>query len=75
LHSSANVIPFADLPERELKVLDLTANGLINQQIAVRLRISSKTISNHILNILNNLQVVDRAQTIIKARQAGLDDS
>lgn len=65
---------FPDLTEREREVLNLIAQGLNNQEIAQRLVVSGKTISNHISNIFSKLQVVDRAQAIIKARQAGLGE-
>lgn len=64
--------PFPDLTDREREVLELIAVGKNNQEIAQRLHISAKTVSNHISNIFNKLQVVDRAQAIVKARQAGL---
>ena len=64
--------PFPDLTEREGDVLALIAAGKNNQEIARTLHISGKTVSNHISNIFNKLQVVDRAQAIVKARQAGL---
>jgi DNA-binding NarL/FixJ family response regulator len=69
--------PFPDLTEREHEILELLAQGLSNSDIAERLNIASKTISNHISNIFNKLQVADRAQALIKARKAGLgkDDS
>lgn len=63
---------FEDLTERELDVLNLIAQGLNNHEIAEDLHIASKTVSNHISNIFNKLQVADRAQAIIKARKAGL---
>jgi len=63
---------FADLTNREHEVLELIAQGLNNQAIASRLSISEKTVRNHISNIFNKLQVVDRAQAIVKAREAGL---
>lgn len=63
---------FAELTEREMEILDLIARGLNNHEIAGRLHIAVKTVSNHISNIFNKLQVVDRAQAIIKAREAGL---
>ncbi len=66
------IAPFPDLTDREREVLALIAQGLNNQDIAGRLHISGKTVSNHISNIFNKLQVVDRAQAIIKARDAGL---
>ncbi len=64
--------PFPDLTDRERDVLELIAGGESNQEIAQRLHISAKTVSNHISNIFNKLQVSDRAQAIVKARQAGL---
>ena len=63
---------FAELTDREMEILDLIACGLNNHEIARRLHIAVKTVSNHISNIFNKLQVVDRAQAIIKAREAGL---
>lgn len=63
---------FSDLTEREREVLALLAQGLNNQEIARKLFISPKTVRNHCSNIYNKLQVVDRAQAIIQARNAGL---
>ena len=63
---------FPELSERELDVLNLMAQHKSNQEIANELGIASKTIRNHVSNILNKLQVVDRAQAIIRAKQAGL---
>ncbi|MEZ4659062.1 MAG: response regulator transcription factor [Caldilineaceae bacterium] len=64
--------PFPGLTEREREVLDLIAQGENNHEIAQQLHVSAKTVSNHISNIFNKLQVADRAQAIVKARQAGL---
>jgi DNA-binding NarL/FixJ family response regulator len=66
------VNPFPDLTDREREVLALIAQGLSNSDIAAQLRVSGKTVSNHISNIFNKLQVADRAQAIIRARSAGL---
>ena len=63
---------FPELTERERQILDLIAHGLNNPQIAERLMVSPKTVRNHISNIFSKLQVADRAQAIIRARQAGL---
>ena len=63
---------FPELTERELDVLNLMAQHKPNQEIANELGITSKTIRNHVSNILNKLQVVDRAQAIIRAKQIGL---
>lgn len=63
---------FPELTSREHEVLDLIAKGINNQAIASRLSISEKTVRNHISNIFNKLQVADRAQAIVKAREAGM---
>jgi DNA-binding NarL/FixJ family response regulator len=64
--------PFQELTPREREVLDLIASGESNQAIAGRLHISPRTVGNHISNIFNKLQVADRAQAIVKGREAGL---
>ena len=63
---------FPELTDREREVLALIAEGRSNSEIAGRLVLSQKTVRNHISNIFNKLQVVDRAQAIIRARDAGL---
>jgi hypothetical protein len=54
--------------------LDLIAAGKNNQEIAARLFLSLKTVRNYVSNIFTKLQVADRAQAIIRAREAGLGD-
>ena len=63
---------FPELTEREEEVLSLVAQGKSNQQIARQLFVSLKTIRNHVSNILLKLQVADRAQAVIRARDAGM---
>lgn len=63
---------FPELTEREREVLDLIARGETNADIAERLSISVKTVQNHVSNIYAKLQVADRAQAAIRAREAGL---
>jgi DNA-binding NarL/FixJ family response regulator len=63
---------FPELTEREREVLDLIAHGRNNQEIAGRLTISIKTVRNHVSNIFSKLYVVDRAEAIIRAREAGM---
>lgn len=63
---------FPELTEREVELLDLIARGYNNGEIAEKLVLSPKTVSNHISNIFSKLQVADRAQAIVRARQAGL---
>jgi DNA-binding NarL/FixJ family response regulator len=50
----------------------LLAGGELNTTIARRLGLSPKTVRNHVSNIFLKLQVADRAQAVIRARQAGL---
>ena len=64
--------PFPELTERELEVLRLISQGLNNQEIAQKLVLSPKTVRNHITNIFSKLQVADRAQAIVRAREAGV---
>jgi DNA-binding NarL/FixJ family response regulator len=56
-------------------VLELLARGELNAAIARRLTLSPKTIRNHVSNIFAKLQVADRAQAVIRAREAGLGKS
>jgi DNA-binding NarL/FixJ family response regulator len=63
---------FPELTAREAEVLDLIAQGVNNQSIARRLYLSPKTVRNHVSNIFLKLQVADRAQAIVRAREAGL---
>ena len=72
LSAIKNPLAFPELTERERQVLDLIAHGLNNLMIAERLSLSHKTVRNHISNIFSKLQVADRAQAIIRAREAGL---
>jgi DNA-binding NarL/FixJ family response regulator len=63
---------FPDLTERERKILGMIAIGKSNVEIAGELVLSPKTVSNHVSNIFSKLQVVDRAQAVLRAKQAGL---
>jgi len=63
---------FPQLTEREREVLELVAQGQDNTSIAARLRLSQKTVRNNVSNILAKLQVADRAQAIVRARDVGL---
>ena len=60
------------MTDREREILALIAQGHNNAGIAARLNLAVKTVRNHISNIFNKLQVADRAQAIIRAREAGL---
>jgi DNA-binding NarL/FixJ family response regulator len=73
--ASRRVIPadaFPELTDREREVLGLMARGQSNAQIAQALTLSIKTVRNHVSNIFGKMQVADRAQAVIQAREAGL---
>jgi len=62
---------FPELTDREAEVLRLVARGLANGHIAERLRISDKTVRNHVTNIFWKLGATTRAEVIVRARDAG----
>ena len=63
---------FPTLTDREREILVLIAQSYTNAEIGRQLMLSSKTVSNYVSNILGKLQVADRAQAILRARDAGL---
>jgi DNA-binding NarL/FixJ family response regulator len=62
---------FADLTPRERDIVELIAQGLDNAQVAARLSLSEKTVRNHITSIFAKLEVENRSQAIVRARDAG----
>jgi DNA-binding NarL/FixJ family response regulator len=65
-------ITFAELTQREREVLELIARGLDNAAIASQLSVSPKTVRNHINGIFDKLSIPNRAQAIVRAREAGM---
>ena len=65
-------LPFPQLTDRERAILDGVAAGLTNAQIGQRLFLSTKTVANNVSTILAKLQVAERGQAIVRAREAGL---
>jgi DNA-binding NarL/FixJ family response regulator len=63
---------FPQLTAREREVLGLIAQGLDNAQIAARLALSEKTVRNNITHIFDKIQVENRSQAIVLAREHGL---
>ena len=63
---------FPELTEREREILQLIGQGCTNEAIAEQLVLSLKTVRNHVSNICGKLQVADRAQAVIRAREAGV---
>jgi DNA-binding NarL/FixJ family response regulator len=64
--------PFPSLSSRERDILGLIAAGRSNAAIAEELALSEKTVRNNVSNIFTKLHATDRAEVIVKARQAGL---
>jgi len=70
--SATSAASFPELTAREREILDLVARGRSNAQIAAQLVLSTKTVRNHVSSVFTKIQVVDRAQAIVKAREAGI---
>ena len=60
------------LTNREIEILKLLANGMANKQIAYRLKISEKTVRNHVSNTYEKLGIYDRSQAVLYAVKKGL---
>jgi DNA-binding NarL/FixJ family response regulator len=60
------------LTNREIEILKLLANGMANKQIAFRLKISEKTVRNHVSNTYEKLGIYDRSQAVLYAVKKGL---
>ena len=65
------VLPLDELTAREREILELVAQGLDNGGIGQRLKISEKTVRNHVSMIMSKLGIASRSQTIVRARDAG----
>jgi len=72
LRQKESVQSFPELTDREREILDLMAHEHSNLAIAERIGLSLKTVQNYVSNIVNKLQVADRTQAIIRARESGL---
>jgi DNA-binding NarL/FixJ family response regulator len=60
------------LTAREVEILKLLATGMANKQIAYKLKISEKTVRNHVSNMYEKLDIYDRAQAVLYAVRKGL---
>lgn len=60
-----------ELTDREREILGLIVQGRTNTQIAQSLALTPKTVRNYVSNVLAKLQVHDRAQAVVRAREAG----
>jgi DNA-binding NarL/FixJ family response regulator len=57
---------------REVEILKMLATGMANKQIAYKLKISEKTVRNHVSNMYEKLDIYDRAQAVLYAVRKGL---
>ena len=69
VRADALVLP---LSPREREILAQLGTGASNKEIADRLNLAEGTVKNHVTNILSKLDVRDRTQAALRARQLGL---
>lgn len=62
---------FPSLTSREREVVELLARGLDNSQIGAHLGLAEKTVRNNISAVFEKLGAENRAQAIVRAREAG----
>ena len=67
--AEALVLP---LSPREREIMSLLGTGASNKEIADRLCLAEGTVKNHVTNVLTKLDVRDRTQAALRARQLGL---
>jgi DNA-binding NarL/FixJ family response regulator len=67
-----NAALFPELTTREREILDRLAAGLTNVEIGRVLFLSPKTVANNVSTILTKLNLSERGQAIVRARDAGL---
>ena len=78
---SGEVIPFAPTPtrtyeqeptNREVEVLQLISDGLVNREIGERLFLSEETVKSHVRHLLAKLQARSRAHAVAVGFRRGL---
>ncbi|MEV1293402.1 response regulator transcription factor [Pseudonocardia sp. NPDC049635] len=72
--SGAGRAAFPELTEREIEILRLLASGAGNAAIGRQLGLRPKTVRNYVSNVIGKLHAADRAEAVLRARRAGLDD-
>lgn len=74
-HGRDEAVVFPELTARERHVLSLVAAGLTNQAIGQRLGLRPKTVRNYVSNVIGKIHAANRAEAILRAHQAGFDES
>jgi DNA-binding NarL/FixJ family response regulator len=72
LPRTASAMAFPELTDRERDMSHLIARDQSNLAIANTLSLSLKTVQNRVSTIFSKLQVADRSEAIVRARDAGL---
>lgn len=62
------------LTSREKEMLSYLSKGMLNKEIAIELKISERTVKNHISNLFKKIDVNDRTQAAVFAIKNGLVD-
>jgi len=60
------------LTGRELEVLKLVVEGLSNKEVALRLKVTERTVEFHLTNILRKLGAVSRVEAALWAKERGI---
>ncbi len=60
-----------ELSKRELQIVELVSAGLTNQEISDQLKISKRTVDNHVSNVLNKTATGNRVALVRWALQSG----
>lgn len=71
-HQLAERVSRQPLSAREMEILRMVARGMKNHEIAMQLSISSNTVRNHVVSLLEKLNVRDRTEATAIAVQQGL---
>ena len=77
---SGEVIPFngalreleQEPTNREVQVLQLISDGLVNREIGVRLYLSEETVKSHVRHLLAKLQARSRAHAVAIGLRRGI---
>ena len=71
VEEGVNDIDMMGLSSREMEIIDLVADGLTNQEIAVKLTISKRTVDNHVSNMVTKTGSKNRVALLYWAMDHG----
>ena len=67
--SGVSKVPFPTLTAREEQILERVAQGLSNKEIGLDIGIRESTVKNYMTNVLNKLQVRNRVEAALLAKE------